>query len=515
MNARFCIKVIISSLLLLSLIVVQGYASPDTETLRPEGFGTTTNIPSEYPASDTFKFGYDTDETAYYYMKDRITGSVFTLTGGDCHVLRLMIYLRSLNSQSGQHWVGAIYKHSDSTLVKASIVSTIPGFTSGTSEWNSIFFSSPYPKLINNTEYVLVVNTDGVYQRICRHDGDTNQGHYNTTTYPTFPSPIGFSHEDYEYCIYAVCQPYVHWDKVDEETPDTNTYVFNDVVDEYRFDTYETENTSIDPSYTINNVKIYVRCYAALTFSNMMPSYAKTVLRVAGTDYFGSEITLTTGFKDYYKEYLKNPSTDNSWNATELDLIEAGVSLKPAYDPLNDEWGKPKCTQVYVIIDYTISGVEEWHNVVSWNFDLTTRQWLTASTWNFNLSIMQWNDVVAWSFNLTTMAWQNIANWTFNMTTMAWHTVTTWTFNLISKGWNNIAQWTFQTITKTWHNIINWNFDLISLGWHTITYWTITLTQTIRATSYVLLVLFAAIILLPLLFAIKNRKIGKPKYEEE
>jgi len=104
------------------------------------------------------------------------------------------------------------------------------------------------------------------------------------------------------------------------------------------------------------------------------------------------------------------------------------------------------------------SGVtKSWHNISTWNFNLTTRKWLDVSSWNFNVSSRQW---------------LNVASWTFNLTTMAWHTIATWSFDLISKAWNNIAQWSFQTITRTWQNIIQWEFSLISLGWHTITYWT-------------------------------------------
>lgn len=133
---------------------------------------------------------------------------------------------------------------------------------------------------------------------------------------------------------------------------------------------------------------------------------------------------------------------------------------------------------VWIRIVYTVEEEREWHNILSWDFNLTTREWLGISTWNFNLSTRQWLDAVSWSFNLTTMQWQNIANWPLNITAMAWHTITAW------------------------------NFNLISLGWHTIAYWTITLTLK-HAISYVLTALFATIILLPLLFMIKKKKEGE------
>jgi len=164
-------------------------------------------------------------------------------------------------------------------------------------------------------------------------------------------------------------------------------------------------------------------------------------------------------------------------------------------------WGSSAQNDLY----FQVYGEEipsgEWHDITSWNFNLTTRAWLTASTWNFNLSARQWLDVALWTFNLTIMQWQNIATWGMNLTTMAWHTIATWTFNLITKAWNNITQWTFQVISKTWHNIINWNFDLISLGWHAIAHLVFQISTTNIPILFIGLLFFCALIFTALLLA--------------
>jgi len=122
-----------------------------------------------------------------------------------------------------------------------------------------------------------------------------------------------------------------------------------------------------------------------------------------------------------------------------------------------------------------ISGVtKSWHNIATWDFNLTARSWLSISTWDFNLSAMQWKNIV------------------------------TWTFDLVTRHWNNIAEWTFQTITRSWKNIINWNFDILTLGWHTIAYWIFRVSTTNIPILFMAILFVAGVVLL--IFILSKRK---------
>jgi len=53
----------------------------------------------------------------------------------------------------------------------------------------------------------------------------------------------------------------------------------------------------------------------------------------------------------------------------------------------------------------------EWHEITTWNFNLTTNQWLSISTWNLNLTTMQWQQINLWSLTLISAGWHSITQW--------------------------------------------------------------------------------------------------------
>jgi len=71
---------------------------------------------------------------------------------------------------------------------------------------------------------------------------------------------------------------------------------------------------------------------------------AKTVIRTHDTDYEGDLEAPGESYAYYSTTYTENPSTSASWTWDEVDALEAGVSLA------GDE---SRCTQVYVEVDYT------------------------------------------------------------------------------------------------------------------------------------------------------------------
>lgn len=127
-----------------------------------------------------------------------------------------------------------------------------------------------------------------------------------------------------------------NWECVDEVAADGNgTYVKGDG-SSYETDTYALQNSSVG-SGTIDSVVVYINCWGS---SSSMK--AKTVLRTNGSDYFGSIVNLTSSYAVYSTAYATNPSTSSSWTWSEIDALEAGVSIRK----------EGRCTQVWVEVFY-------------------------------------------------------------------------------------------------------------------------------------------------------------------
>lgn len=131
-----------------------------------------------------------------------------------------------------------------------------------------------------------------------------------------------------------------HWDKVDEASQDGDTTHIYHATNSYSTDTYATADSGVS-SGTINYVRAYMCVYGADT------THAKTTLRTNSTDYLGVEKVLSTSYLTYYTEYTTNPNTSNAWTWAEIDAMEIGVSLD------GDGVNTARCTQVYVIVNYT------------------------------------------------------------------------------------------------------------------------------------------------------------------
>jgi hypothetical protein len=98
--------------------------------------------------------------------------------------------------------------------VKAAIYSDAHTLIASTEEktvvttgWVTFNFASP-PTLTAGTNYVLVAWSNSI-GGINMHytSGSSNQGHYLSSTYGSWPSSAGFSHNSYEYSIYCTYTP--------------------------------------------------------------------------------------------------------------------------------------------------------------------------------------------------------------------------------------------------------------------------------------------------------------------
>jgi hypothetical protein len=132
-----------------------------------------------------------------------------------------------------------------------------------------------------------------------------------------------------------------HYAKVSEITSDGDaTYVYTTSTSTTR-DTYTFTSTSA--TGTINSVTIYI--VARATSSGT----AQTVVRISGSNYYGTSNTLTTSYTVYSTTYTLNPGTDNAWTWANINALDAGVRLARSGSSGNDA----RCTQIYVVVNYT------------------------------------------------------------------------------------------------------------------------------------------------------------------
>jgi hypothetical protein len=154
-----------------------------------------------------------------------------------------------------------------------------------------------------------------------------------------------------------------HYDKVDEEVSDDDaTYVYMSGTSTTEvLDTYATADTAIPAGSTINSVTVYVLCRSLAVWdeSNLLWVYGqgRPALRSGGTNYYGTLTTFTDSYVLYSKTWTTNPATSANWDVSELNALQAGVALKTNRDfDIPREYAYPRCTQVYMVVDYTLAG---------------------------------------------------------------------------------------------------------------------------------------------------------------
>jgi hypothetical protein len=107
----------------------------------------------------------------------------------------------------------------------------------------------------------------------------------------------------------------------------------------------------------INSVRVYHR-HRCNFESAGVPMYSRPYLRVGGTDYAGTQVTLSLTWTTSYTEWSTNPDTGLAWAWSDIDSLIAGVRLtgnslyvdekEPYYEDYDAQ-----CTQVYVLVNYT------------------------------------------------------------------------------------------------------------------------------------------------------------------
>ena len=134
-----------------------------------------------------------------------------------------------------------------------------------------------------------------------------------------------------------------NWEDVDEETADNDTtYVYNSTTPA-KTDVYNlTPHTG---SGTINSVTVY----AVAKKTGGTGNNITIVIRTGGTNYNGATgaQSLTTSYATYSDSWATNPKSGNPWSWDDIDALQAGCTLSYKIGYQN------RCTQVYVVVDYT------------------------------------------------------------------------------------------------------------------------------------------------------------------
>jgi hypothetical protein len=111
-----------------------------------------------------------------------------------------------------------------------------------------------------------------------------------------------------------------------------------------------------DPATTVGSitkVTIYIKAKAE---SSGIQDGARTVIGDGTNVAYGSGVTLTDTYTEYYTEYTSKPTEfgGGTWGWTDISSLQAGVSLQRS-----NSSGSPiqsRCTLVYVVVEYTVGG---------------------------------------------------------------------------------------------------------------------------------------------------------------
>ena len=139
-----------------------------------------------------------------------------------------------------------------------------------------------------------------------------------------------------------------NWECVDEASHDSDTSHVSTTGAGVTGDLYAKSSNSIGTGDTINSVTVYM--VARITSSGrLINGQARNVIKENGVKTTATAQSLTTSYVSYSTTYTTKPSNGSAWTKTDIDNLQIGVSLSA-------QSTTSRCTQVYVVVDYTPSG---------------------------------------------------------------------------------------------------------------------------------------------------------------
>ena len=148
-----------------------------------------------------------------------------------------------------------------------------------------------------------------------------------------------------------------HYEAVDEETPDEDvSYIRTDPNSEvWQEDLFGLPDTAIGVSDTINWLRVYSR--ARSEAAAHLGKIHEEIYTHGNYYYVEPAHELGVSYENNYTEWATNPFTGNPWTVAEINALEAGVLGQSAqycrFECSITTWYPIRCTQVYVLIDYT------------------------------------------------------------------------------------------------------------------------------------------------------------------
>ncbi len=142
-------------------------------------------------------------------------------------------------------------------------------------------------------------------------------------------------------------------------TDEDTTYVYTTNTT-YLTDLYQLNDvTDVTGKGKINSVTVWIRARAV---STPVQASAYTRIKTGGTAYDSSAtpITLTTSYADYSHAWTTNPQTSAEWTWPEINSLQAGVGLRRATTTGGTSTRESRCTQVWVVVDYSTPTLESY-----------------------------------------------------------------------------------------------------------------------------------------------------------
>jgi len=149
----------------------------------------------------------------------------------------------------------------------------------------------------------------------------------------------------------------LHYDKVDEESPDDDdTYVEapSNGIGWFR-DLYNIPNHSVG-SGTINHITVHARGKILELISGGVLDIS---IKTGGTAYNSGHKTLNNTYTNVSEQWATNPKTEAAWTWDDIDALQIGINLFRWTDR------GARCTQVYVVVDYTAGVTHELAGIIA------------------------------------------------------------------------------------------------------------------------------------------------------